>query len=75
MATILVVDDEQITRQLLHKIIEKRGYKCLLAESAEEARGLAEAERDRARALPTTLRVDKSAAITVRISPTGRKTR
>ena len=40
MATILVVDDEQITRQLLQRIIEKRGYTCLLAESAKEARAL-----------------------------------
>ena len=42
MANILIVDDERITRQLLQKIIEKRGYTCLLAESAEEARALLE---------------------------------
>ncbi len=36
-ATILVVDDEEMLRNLLQKILEKEGYRVLLASSGEEA--------------------------------------
>jgi DNA-binding response OmpR family regulator len=36
-ATILVVDDEEMLRNLLSKILEKEGYRVLLAESGQKA--------------------------------------
>lgn len=36
-ATILVVDDEEMLRNLLSKILEKEGYSVLLAESGQHA--------------------------------------
>lgn len=39
MATILIVDDEQTIRRLLKDILEAKGYVCIPAANAEEARG------------------------------------
>lgn len=44
-ATILTVDDEAEIREMLHDFLSKRGYRVVVASSAEEARKLLETER------------------------------
>jgi len=38
--TVLVTDDDPLTREIAAKVIESRGYKVLTAENGEEAIGL-----------------------------------
>lgn len=44
-ATILTVDDEDEIREMLYDFLSKRGYRVVVASSAEEARKLLETER------------------------------
>lgn len=45
MFTILIVDDEAMTRNLLHEILAKEGYKLLVARDGQEALDVIRAKR------------------------------
>ena len=44
-ASILVVDDEELIRNLLRQILERNGYSCTVAENAAEARKFLQQEQ------------------------------
>jgi CheY-like chemotaxis protein len=45
--TLLIVDDEEVLVELLHRLVERHGYKALSAMSGKEALRLYDENRDR----------------------------